>query len=547
MIGERSAVNLKRIKISVVLLICSLMILTMPLTACSEEEDGADHDFYVTVSENPQNLDPQIAEDLSSIFVIRNIYSSLMELDSNGLAVCSAAQSYRVSDDGLTYEFTLRDGLCWYTDDGEIPLTADDYVYAFRRIYDSTTGSPHTEIFSCIKNSLKVLNGELPSEKLGVYAADEQTVVFELENTNCDFLKLMTHWGSMPCCEELFLKTNGRYGLSAENTYSCGAFRLTVWNYDPYWNDNYLTLERIPSNSVEDFRTYPSSVTIGITDDPEGYESKNGVEIDAYTAASLDSIEKKELNKASVNEYTAETICLIASSNSALFSDENGMKAVASALNRDISQELAGNLISAGSIIPPYATIMNTAFRNLSPDVRVSFERSPEKYWENYMENNPSTDLYGFTLLASDDVADSGIALYAAQQLNEVLGIYCTVESKTENDYQSALGGDEYDFVIASIKPQINLTEEYFGEINDIIGWNEIYPETAELLLSAESAANISDKKDIIRAAETEYILDGYAVPLCYGSEYLIQREGREDIYYDPFTESMYFKYAKYF
>ena len=130
-----------------------------------------------------------------------------MDIDGSGMIVNGTAQSYTVSSDGLTYTFKLREGLCWQglSSSETVSLTAYDYEYAFRRIYDPQTHSPHTERFSDIKNSMAVYGGAMSSSQLGVKAVDELTLEITLEYPDCEFLKLMAHPAASPCNEQLFL------------------------------------------------------------------------------------------------------------------------------------------------------------------------------------------------------------------------------------------------------------------------------------------------------------------------------------------------------
>ncbi|MGN0574814.1 MAG: ABC transporter substrate-binding protein, partial [Ruminococcus sp.] len=134
-------------------LLCALL-LTSALFSCGSSDskgDGSGHMYNAALLNNPQSLDPQFACDESSETVISNLYSRLMKLDPSGNPVCSNAESYEISPDGLTYTFKLRSDNYWffdYNDDDKIdeaecfPVTAQDYVFAFRRILDPKMCSP---------------------------------------------------------------------------------------------------------------------------------------------------------------------------------------------------------------------------------------------------------------------------------------------------------------------------------------------------------------------------------------------------------------------
>ena len=94
------------------ILIMAALFGVMSLTACGSGDDGSGGEFNVVISSNPGNLDPQLAEDKESFYVIRNIYGTLMDIDGSGMIVNGTAHSYTVSSDGLTYTYKLREDLC---------------------------------------------------------------------------------------------------------------------------------------------------------------------------------------------------------------------------------------------------------------------------------------------------------------------------------------------------------------------------------------------------------------------------------------------------
>ena len=85
-----------------------------------------------------------------------------------------AASSWDISDDGRVYTFHLREALRW--SNGDL-LTADDFVYSFRRSADPATGSNYSSILAPIENAEAVVTGKLPPDRLGVQALDAHTLV----------------------------------------------------------------------------------------------------------------------------------------------------------------------------------------------------------------------------------------------------------------------------------------------------------------------------------------------------------------------------------
>lgn len=104
----------------------------------------------------------------------------LYTLDAAGSAVPAIATGYDLSEDGLTYTFHLREDAAW---DNGTPVTANDFVYAWRRLVDPATASEYAFIMdvAAVKNAAAINAGEKPLEDLGVKAVDDYTLEVSLE------------------------------------------------------------------------------------------------------------------------------------------------------------------------------------------------------------------------------------------------------------------------------------------------------------------------------------------------------------------------------
>ncbi|MCC8135778.1 MAG: ABC transporter substrate-binding protein, partial [Ruminococcus sp.] len=164
----------------------------LPLFSCGDESDdtsqsdGSGMMYNASLLNNPESLDPQYACDEASNTVIANLYSGLMKFADDGTAVCCNAESYSISEDGLTYTFNLRSDNYWFFDENDddtvddeecFPVTAEDYVFALQRVLDPEMQSPYSEYFTCIKGGEAAANGTSSADSIGVYAADSSTLV----------------------------------------------------------------------------------------------------------------------------------------------------------------------------------------------------------------------------------------------------------------------------------------------------------------------------------------------------------------------------------
>lgn len=188
--------------------------------------------LYMVCGYHPANLDPQVVSAAPDVIACENLYGGLVRKNADGEIVPNLCESWTVSPDGRTYTFAIKDGLTYTAAKGtatDYSITAEDFVFAFRRIFQAQTGSPYAVEFSAIENSAAVLDGTAAPSTLGVSASGPLTLVFRLSEKDDNFLAKLTLPGAMPCDEEFFNSTRGTYGLTAKTTLSSGSFYLYNW------------------------------------------------------------------------------------------------------------------------------------------------------------------------------------------------------------------------------------------------------------------------------------------------------------------------------
>ncbi|MEJ2513878.1 MAG: peptide ABC transporter substrate-binding protein [Gammaproteobacteria bacterium] len=173
----------------------------------------------------PGTLDPQRAEEETSREIIRDLFEGLVTEAPDGSLVPGAAESWSVSDDGLTWTFTLRGSGRWSNGD---PLTAADFVAGLRRAVDPATGSTSAALLSPIANAGAVIAGEAPVTSLGVDAPDEHTLVIELESPTPYLLGLLSNTFAFPV-HGPSLQAHGAGHARPGRLVSNGAYMLDDW------------------------------------------------------------------------------------------------------------------------------------------------------------------------------------------------------------------------------------------------------------------------------------------------------------------------------
>lgn len=206
--------------------LCFVLILGV---FCGCGEKYMDAIIYFELLEKPQSLDPQTAQSDSELLIVRNIYEGLMRETDDGKIMGGISESY--SYQNLIYTFSLRDDAFWSNGD---PVTAYDFEYAFRRAVDPKIKAPFVSRLFAITNAEAIATGGADVSTLGVKAIDETTLTITMCREDNNFLKTLTTSICMPCNEDFFEDSIGKYGLDAECILSNGSYRLTKWNKEDF-------------------------------------------------------------------------------------------------------------------------------------------------------------------------------------------------------------------------------------------------------------------------------------------------------------------------
>lgn len=205
----------------------------------SDTAAAGSSDMNVMLETPVESLDPQQATDGTSFEVIADYTDGLMQMDADGQAVPAIAESYDLSDDGLTYTFHIRSDAKW---SNGTPVTAADFVFAWQRAVDPAVASEYAYMLSDIgqiKNAAEIIAGDMDKSELGVTAVDDTTLQVELNVPVSYFLSLMYFPTFYPVNEEFFNSCGDTFATSPETTLSNGAFILD--SYEPAATAFHLT------------------------------------------------------------------------------------------------------------------------------------------------------------------------------------------------------------------------------------------------------------------------------------------------------------------
>ncbi|MHB9032163.1 MAG: ABC transporter substrate-binding protein [Anaerolineae bacterium] len=135
-----------------------------------------------------ETLDPAAANDSTSMRLIEQLLCGLVELSPELDVVPGLARSWDINPNGCEYRFDLRSDVCW--SDGQ-PVTAHDFVFAWKRVLEPARQAPLAEMLLDIKGAREYHAGTAGADGLGVLATDDYTLLVELEEPVGYFLYLM--------------------------------------------------------------------------------------------------------------------------------------------------------------------------------------------------------------------------------------------------------------------------------------------------------------------------------------------------------------------
>ncbi|WP_283749467.1 peptide ABC transporter substrate-binding protein [Bacillus mycoides] len=251
----------KKSRLMVMALVTSLF-----LTACNNKANKSDVEakkqvLNVTVSEEIPSLDTTKTMDGTSAHVMQNIFEGLYVIDDQDNPTPAIAKSFERSEDGKKYTFDLRKDAKWSNGDS---VTANDFMFAWKRAINSETASQYAYMLFYVKNAKEINKGTMPLDELGVKVINDYKLEVELEQPIPYFLQLLALPIYLPQ-HESFLKEQGKnYALEPSNLIYNGPFVLEKWKHeqefqlkknDTYWDKKKVKLEEINFQIVKDTMT----------------------------------------------------------------------------------------------------------------------------------------------------------------------------------------------------------------------------------------------------------------------------------------------------
>ena len=228
--------------------------------------------FTVQLGPNPETLDPALNSSVDGANTIITIFEPLLLIDENNEIIPGQAESYTVSEDGLTWTFTMRDGLKW--SDGS-DLTAKDFEYSFKRMADPNTAAPYAETAVGMIAGFDEAQGNPDADgnpttdpnpdALQVVASEDGKTLTITLSYPCSYFDKLAAFAALSPVQQATVEANGDAWCTTPETFvSNGPYMITEWtpserivlsknpNYVGGWDTSKIVSDNITLLLLED-------------------------------------------------------------------------------------------------------------------------------------------------------------------------------------------------------------------------------------------------------------------------------------------------------
>ncbi len=232
-------------------ILISLLIVAV-LSGCTDEPASTPTEktqVQLTLGTELDALEPTRATNVTSFTLIDHLQEGLLRYGPDDGLIPGLAESW--SHEGLNYTFHLRENIFW---NNGTPITAQDFVFAWRRMVDPEVASLYAFILEPIKNAKEITAGELPTEQLGISAEGNKILHVELARPTPYFLELTAFTVFTPVNEAFFEQHGSRYFNNAVTSLSSGPYklkefvqgaRLILEKNESYWRANDIRIDEL--------------------------------------------------------------------------------------------------------------------------------------------------------------------------------------------------------------------------------------------------------------------------------------------------------------
>ena len=507
--------------------------------------------FTVQYGSNPETLDPALNSAVDGGNTVITVFETLLIINENNEAVPGQAESWTTSEDGLTWTFTMRDGLKW-SDGSE--LNAKDFEYSFKRMADPDTAAPYAETCLGMIDGFEEAAGfpdkdgnptvEPNLDALNVKASDDGKTLTIVLGYPCSYFDKIAAFAAMSPVQKATVEANGDAWCTSPDTYVCnGPYMITEWtpserivltknpNYVGGWDNSKIVSDSITLLLLED-----SSASYA------AYNSGEAVLIKDVPTDEIPSLTKAEDGGDFYVDTILGTYYVSLNLQRDAFKDAKVRKALSLAIDRDYVANtiMQGTYSAADSIVGPGIVDESGYFHDNgnAPYISADYEANLAEA-KKLLEEAGYPNGEGFPTIEYS-CNDAGYHVPLAEYLQQAwgdLGITLTINKMEWSSFTPARRAGEYDvarngWVMDYNDPSNMLDLFCSGNGNNDGKYSN--PEF-DAAIEASRVADVTEHFAQLHKAEDILMEDNGCLPIAYYNDYWLQSPALKGTWHSPY------------
>ncbi|MFC5699763.1 peptide ABC transporter substrate-binding protein [Cohnella faecalis] len=524
-----------------------------PSGSATSGNTGKKQELVMNYRAEPPALDVSIAESAASFTFLGAISEGLYRLDKDMKPQPALASELpTVSADGLTYTMKLRDGIQWA--DGT-PVTAQDFVYSFKRTLDPATKATYAFVVAWIDGGEEIMNAKTPEavkaaqDKLGAKALDEKTLEIKLDHPVPFFTSMLAFLNFYPQKQSQIEAAGAQNGTEADKVLGAGPYVLTKWDHEQtivleknpkYWDAANVKINKVTLNIVKDTATGLNLYETNATD----YADIKGDQMKAYEGKSELHI-KSELVTGYLNFQQTKVPA---------FANKKIRQAFGAAIDRAglVNTVLMNGSVPSTGYVPNGNSDGNgQEFRKVVGDIEVPFDAAKAKQLlAEGMAEAGIKDVKEFgklSIIGDDTETGKKLLEFVTSQLKTNLGVDVSaeplphavrLERELGKNYTivSSLWGADYNDPMTWLDMFIN-----DGPFNTQDWKNDEY---TKLVKDAQTELDLAKRSEMLVKAEKILMDDAALYPLYFRSSPFVIKDKVKGLILPPYGPDFELKWA---
>ena len=498
--------------------------------------------FTAQYGPNPETLDPALNSAIDASNTIITIFEPLLLINENNEVIGGQAESWEASEDGLTWTFTMRDGLKW--SDGT-DLTAKDFEYSFKRMANPDTAAPYAATCLGMIDGFDAAQAG-DTDALNVKASDDGKTLTIVLAYPCSYFDKMAAFAAMSPVQQATVEANGdSWCTSAETFVSNGPYMITDWtpserivltknpNYVGGWDNSKIVSDTITLLLLED-----SSAAFA------AYNSGEAVLIKDVPTDEIPSLTKAEDGGDFYVDTILGTYYVSMNLQRDAFQDAKVRKALALSIDRDYVANtiMQGTYSAASNIVGPGIVDENGYFYDIanggSPYIADDYEANLAEA-KKLLEEAGYPNGEGYPTIEYS-TNDAGYHVPLAEYLQQAwgdLGITLTINKMEWSSFTPARRAGEYDVArngwVMDYNDPSNMVELFCTDNGNNDG--KYSNPDFDAAIEASKVADAAEHFAQLHKAEDVLMEDMGCIPVAYYNDFWLQSPALKGTWHSPY------------